>query len=387
MPSDVFGGRRHFVFSRSYCGRGSDLRSNSALAFLPRDQHLHRSEEVAVVRPFLAQPDQVVLEIHIVQAAFSEEFPDDGTVLLLDVRVVVLPVEPGSGYPGLAGIPEVDRNTPVHELDAVVIMDFGDLEEESPDHSLEGLQRVVLAPIPCRLDLDPLGLPVSERADPPEVVAHVATAHGHGVALSVSRRDVAGHDLFSVAALDGVEKRLVHPRTPVLARGSRLLALDALESAIHCGRAHLNELRLYGCRDVGLELLVLIRPVSDLGLEIGRAGASDGDPDVPEESEMTLVVCFSAALSVSVLEVPGQQPVDVLAGKTGCLADLVEKSGSFLGIRSGVRTPLRSDVFCCCGSRHVAHSSSIGQSRQGVTYLTNGPCDSTGDFSTGCHLL
>ena len=66
--------------------------ARKALAVFPFDfidQHLFRTEEVAEVRPFLAEPNQVRLEIRAVDPPFAEELPADGSVLLLDMRVVV----------------------------------------------------------------------------------------------------------------------------------------------------------------------------------------------------------------------------------------------------------------------------------------------------------
>lgn len=95
--------------------------SLAVAAFDLVDEHLARSEEVAEVGPFLAEPDQVVEQVVAVYPPFSEQLPSDGAVFLLDVGVVVAVPGPGSGQIHARPVlPEECRDVVVDDLRAVV---------------------------------------------------------------------------------------------------------------------------------------------------------------------------------------------------------------------------------------------------------------------------
>ena len=279
-----------------------------------RDDHLCRAEEVAIVGLFGFEAPQVVFEVEAVEAKLSEEFPDHGSVLLLDVGVVVLSVEARSGHGDVLALALHLGHGVVDELRSVVLVFGGDRERKSPFKPLERLHGVVHAPIPRRRDFRPLRRPVGLREGPEEVPPHVPAAMRDRVDLSVARLDVAGHDFLPGLAFDGVEDRPVEAGAPVGLYCEGLHPRQTLERAVqgrcaHCEyRGHVLA-RLYQ-RDA---LLVFAHDARQLGDEVGRAGAADGLPDLPGVRERVVGVCPAPALAFAVADVPGHELDDVFA--------------------------------------------------------------------------
>ena len=313
-------------------------------------QHLAGAEEVAEVRPVVAELLELFLQVRAVEADFAEQLPSGRAVLFFDMGVVV--AFPGPRPPqerGLCLPSEPGRNVVVEDFAAIVGVDGEHGERELVPDVRQSLAGSVLAAVPGRGQHRPLRLAIRGVEDPEEALGRIATAQGEGVHLHVPGRYLAGHHRLARCAggfrLDFVAA--LAARALVRLRPAGLHARLPGQDAGHGTGAHPQQGTADAGRDVGDFAGVLRNPALHLGLEIGCAGTSGLQPDAFEHRPGFFRVGLSAPLAVAEFPAPGQETVGVLARISRRFDDFLEQAVAFRGDCRRVCPALGANVFGC----------------------------------------